>query len=163
MRVAINGMGVAGPTLAYWLRRSGHDPLLFEKAPAVRTGGYIIDFWGLGYDIAERMGIIPALRERGYEMKRLKMVDRNGREEAHMDLTPLYETQRGRFISVARADLASALAGACQGIPIHFNVSISAIASTTTSSTSTTASRETVNSTTASDGVIATASAARTR
>src|SRR6185312_15540942 len=127
MKVAINGMGIAGPTLAYWLRRSGHDPLLFERAPALRTGGYLIDFWGLGYEIAERMGIIATLRERGYEMKRLQMVDRHGRDEAHMDLTPLYEAQRGRFISVARADLASALAGACQGIPIHFNVSISAI------------------------------------
>jgi 2-polyprenyl-6-methoxyphenol hydroxylase-like FAD-dependent oxidoreductase len=60
-------------------------------------------------------------------MKRLRMVDRDGREEAHMDLEPLYEAQRGRFISLARADLASALAGACQGIPAHFNVSISAI------------------------------------
>ena len=56
--------------------------MLFEKAPAVRTGGYLIDFWGLGYEIAERMGIISTLR-RGYEMKRLQMVDRNGREEAH--------------------------------------------------------------------------------
>ena len=110
MRVAINGMGIAGPTLAYWLRRSGHDPVLFEKAPAVRSGGYLIDFWGLGYEIAERMGIISTLRERGYEMERLRMVDRDGREEARMDLTPLYEAQRGRFISVARADLAVAVA-----------------------------------------------------
>jgi len=129
MRVAINGMGIAGPTLAYWLRRSGHDPVLFEKAPAVRTGGYLIDFWGLGYEIAERMGIIPTLRERGYEMQRLQMVDRDGREEAHLDLTPLYEAQRGRFISVALADLASALAGACEGIPIRFNASITGRAS----------------------------------
>src|SRR4029078_2823058 len=74
------------------------------------------------------MGIISTLRERGYEMKRLRMVDRNGREEAHMDLTPLYEARRGRFISVARADLASALAAACEGIPIHFDLSIRAIA-----------------------------------
>jgi 2-polyprenyl-6-methoxyphenol hydroxylase-like FAD-dependent oxidoreductase len=127
MRVAINGMGIAGPTLAYWLRRSGHDPVLFEKAPAVRSGGYLIDFWGLGYEIAERMGIIPTLREHSYQMERLRMVDRDGREEAHMDLAPLYEAHRGRFISLPRADLASALGGACQGIPAHFNVSISAI------------------------------------
>jgi 2-polyprenyl-6-methoxyphenol hydroxylase-like FAD-dependent oxidoreductase len=128
MRVAINGMGIAGPTLAYWLRRSGHDPVLFEKAPAVRSGGYLIDFWGLGYEIAERMGIISTLREHSYQMERLRMVDRNGRDEAHMDLAPLYEAHGGRFISLARADLASALVGACQGIPTHFNVSISAIA-----------------------------------
>jgi len=62
MRVAINGTGVAGPTLAYWLRRFGHEPILFEKAPALRTGGYLIDFWGVGYEIAERMGLIPSLR-----------------------------------------------------------------------------------------------------
>jgi 2-polyprenyl-6-methoxyphenol hydroxylase-like FAD-dependent oxidoreductase len=128
MRVAINGLGIAGPTLAWWLRRWGHEPVLFEQAPAFRTGGYLIDFWGLGYDIAERMGLIATLRERGYEMRRLRMVDRAGRDEAVMDLTPLYEAQRGRFISVARADLASALAGACEGIPIHFGVSIGAIA-----------------------------------
>ncbi len=127
MRVAINGMGIAGPTLAYWLRRSGHDPVLFEKAPAVRSGGYLIDFWGLGYDIAERMGVISMLREHSYQMGGLRMVDRNGREEAHMDLEPLYEAHRGRFISVPRADLAFALAGACEGIPVHYNVSIRAI------------------------------------
>ena len=127
MRVAINGMGIAGPTLAYWLRRSGHDPVLFEKAPGIRSGGYLIDFWGLGYEIAERMGIISRLREHSYQMERLRMVDRDGREEAHMDLAPLYEAHRGRFISLPRADLASALGGACQGIPTHFNVSISAI------------------------------------
>lgn len=51
MRIAINGTGVAGPTLAYWLRRFGHEPILFEKAPALRTGGYVIDFWGLGFEI----------------------------------------------------------------------------------------------------------------
>ena len=128
MRIAINGTGIAGPTLAYWLRRAGHDPVLLEKATAPRSGGYLIDFWGIGYEIAERMGIIPTLRERCYEMQRLRMVDRDGREEAYLDLTPMYEAQRGRFISLARADLASALAGACQGIPVHFGVSINAIA-----------------------------------
>ena len=120
-------MGIAGPTLAYWLRQSGHDPVLFEKAPVVRSGGYLIDFWGLGYEIAERMGIISTLRQHGYQMERLRMVDRDGREEAHMDLAPLYEAHRGRFISLPRADLAAALSVACQGIPAHFNVSISAI------------------------------------
>ena len=120
MRVAINGMGIAGPTLAYWLRRSGHDPVLFEKAPALRSGGYLIDFWGLGYEIAERMGIISTLREHSYQMKRLRMVDRDGREEAHMDLTPLYEAHRGRFISLARADLASALGRRLSGNPDPF-------------------------------------------
>ncbi len=46
MRIIINGVGIAGPTLAYWLRKSGHEVLLVEQARP-RTGGYVIDFWGL--------------------------------------------------------------------------------------------------------------------
>ena len=46
MTVAINGIGVAGPTLACWLRAFGHEPVLFENAPAFRDGGYLIDFSG---------------------------------------------------------------------------------------------------------------------
>lgn len=128
MRIAINGIGIAGPTLAYWLQRSGHEPVLFEKAPAVRGGGYLIDFWGLGYEIAERMGIISRLRERCYEMERMRIVDRDGHDEAHVDLRPLRDVLHGRFISLARADLASALVEACAGIPAHFGVSITGIA-----------------------------------
>jgi len=56
MKIAINGCGIGGPTLAYWLTKYGHNPVLFEKAPAPREGGYVIDFWGTGYDVSEKMG-----------------------------------------------------------------------------------------------------------
>ncbi len=49
MRIAISGAGIAGPSLAHWLHHSGHEPTLIEKAPRLRTGGYVIDFWGVGY------------------------------------------------------------------------------------------------------------------
>lgn len=124
MRIAINGTGIAGPTLAYWLRRFGHHPVLFEKAPALRTGGYVIDFWGLGYEIAERMGILPGLAQCAYLMQRLRMVDAHGREIAGMDVAPLREQVHGRFLSIARSDLAAALFHACDGIPAHFGVAI---------------------------------------
>ncbi len=124
MKVAINGIGVAGPALAYWLRRLGHEPVLFEKATALRTAGYLVDFWGLGYALAEQMGILASLRARGYEMQRMRMVDRHGREEAHVDLAPMREALDGRFISIARSDLAGALFDACDGIPARFGVSI---------------------------------------
>ena len=38
MRIIINGAGIAGPTLAYWLRRGGHDVLLVEAASELRRG-----------------------------------------------------------------------------------------------------------------------------
>ena len=78
MRVAINGTGIAGPTLAYWLRWFGHEPVLLEKSPVLRTGGYVIDFWGLWFEIADRMGLVPALLDRCYKMERLSMVDADG-------------------------------------------------------------------------------------
>jgi len=124
MRVAINGTGVAGPTLAYWLRRFGHEPVLFEKAPRLRMGGYLIDFWGLGFEIADRMGMVPTLLERSYKMERLSMVDADGHEVAGMDVTSMRRQLKGRFISLARADLAAVLFQACDGIPARFGVSI---------------------------------------
>jgi hypothetical protein len=32
----------------------------------LRSGGYVIDFWGLGYDIAERMGLTDSIERVGY-------------------------------------------------------------------------------------------------
>jgi 2-polyprenyl-6-methoxyphenol hydroxylase-like FAD-dependent oxidoreductase len=124
MRIAISGTGIAGPTLAYWLRRFGHDPVLFERAPRWRTGGYVIDFWGQGFEIADRMGLVPALLERCYKMERLSMVDATGHEVAGMDVAAIRDQLQGRFISLARADLAAVLLQACEGIPTHFGVSI---------------------------------------
>lgn len=127
MRIAINGAGIGGPTLAYWLRRAGHEPVLYEQAPSPRTGGYVVDFWGLGYAIAERMGLMAELRERGYLMERVLMVDSRGGTQAALDVAPMREVLGGRFITVARADLATALLGACRGIPCHFGVAIGSI------------------------------------
>ena len=79
MKVVINGVGVAGPTLAWWLTRSGHEVTLVEQASALRAGGYVVDFWGVGYDVAERMGLVPRLLELGYQAQEVRFVDRSGR------------------------------------------------------------------------------------
>ncbi len=42
MNVLISGAGIAGPTLAFWLRKYGFAPTLVESAPALRTGGYVV-------------------------------------------------------------------------------------------------------------------------
>jgi 2-polyprenyl-6-methoxyphenol hydroxylase-like FAD-dependent oxidoreductase len=83
MRVIINGAGIAGPTPAYWLQ-AGHEVLLVESAPQLRSGGYVIDFGLVGYDVAEKMGLIPRIRELGYQVKELRFVDRHGRKRGGM-------------------------------------------------------------------------------
>jgi 2-polyprenyl-6-methoxyphenol hydroxylase-like FAD-dependent oxidoreductase len=72
LKVLISGTGVAGPCLAFWLARYGFQPVLIERAPKLRSGGYLIDFWGLGFDIAEKMGLLPALQREGYRIEEVR-------------------------------------------------------------------------------------------
>jgi 2-polyprenyl-6-methoxyphenol hydroxylase-like FAD-dependent oxidoreductase len=39
--VLISGAGIVGPTLAFWLNGAGFAPTVVERAPALRTGGYV--------------------------------------------------------------------------------------------------------------------------
>lgn len=127
MKIAINGVGIAGPTLAYWLHQYGHEPVLFEKAPELRTGGYVIDFWGSGYDVADRMGLLPTLHERGYHMECLKLVDDEGATRATVDVAALRDRLRGRFLSIPRGDIAATIFEACSNVETRFGVSIEGI------------------------------------
>jgi 2-polyprenyl-6-methoxyphenol hydroxylase-like FAD-dependent oxidoreductase len=70
--ILVCGAGIAGPTLAYWLKRAGFAPTVLERAPALRSSGYVIDFWGLGYDIAEKMVLLPWLLREGYHVRELR-------------------------------------------------------------------------------------------
>jgi 2-polyprenyl-6-methoxyphenol hydroxylase-like FAD-dependent oxidoreductase len=128
MRIAINGAGIAGPTLAYWLRRSGHEVLLVEHAPRPRSGGYIVDFWGLGYDIAERMGVLDRIREVGYRMREVRFVDREGRTRGGFPVEVFSRMTGGRYTSVRRSDIARAIVEALDhGVETIYGDSIAAI------------------------------------
>lgn len=128
MRVAINGAGIGGPTLAYWLMRGGHEVLLVEQAPALRTGGYIIDFWGVGYDIAEKMGLLPRIKEIGFQAKEARYVDGQGRKRGGFSVDVFRRITDGRFIELARSELAATIYGALEGkVETLFGDSIAAI------------------------------------
>lgn len=107
--VLIAGAGVAGPTLAYWLARGGVRPTLVERAPALRTGGYVVDFCGLGYDVAERMGLTDAIRQAGYFMRETRFVDDSGRTAAGFGGRIFDQLTGGRYVTVARSELARLL------------------------------------------------------
>lgn len=115
MKIVINGTGIAGPTLAYWLWKSGHEVVLVEAAPQLRTGGYIIDFGLVGYDVAEKMGLIPRIRELGYQVQELRFVDRQGRASGSIPLKAMDRLLQGRFTSVRRSDLAATIYAAVEG------------------------------------------------
>ena len=115
MRIIINGAGIAGPTLAYWLRKAGHEVLLVESAPQLRSGGYVIDFGLVGYDVAEKMGLIPRIRELGYQVKEVRFVDRQGRKRGSISTDVFRRLLHGRFTSLRRSDLAATIYGALDG------------------------------------------------
>jgi len=110
----IVGAGIAGPTLAYWLLKGGHEVTLVEHAPKLRSGGYLIDFWGAGFDVAERMGIVPELRTHGYTFTEARAVDSKGRKVASFDPSVVIESNE-RYLSIPRADLATVIYDALDG------------------------------------------------
>ncbi len=124
MRIAINGCGIAGPTLAWWLRHYGHEPVLLERANHVRSGGYLIDFWGTGYDVSERMGLLPVLKSHAYQMRELRTVTASGRPTSTIDVAVFDEIFDGRYFSIPRSDLSAEILNACDGIAARFGTSI---------------------------------------
>jgi 2-polyprenyl-6-methoxyphenol hydroxylase-like FAD-dependent oxidoreductase len=107
--VLISGAGIAGPTLAFWLKAAGFEPTLVERAPALRGGGYVIDFWGLGYDIAERMGLLAEINRNGYHVRELRIVDDDGRRLAGFGTRVFAELTNGRYVTLQRSCLSRLL------------------------------------------------------
>jgi 2-polyprenyl-6-methoxyphenol hydroxylase-like FAD-dependent oxidoreductase len=111
MKVLICGAGIAGPTLAWWLTEYGIECTLVERAPGLRTGGYIIDFWGAGFDVADRMGLLPEIRAKGYLVREVRVVNRAGKRVAGFPVEVFSRVTRGRYVSVPRSELAAAIYG----------------------------------------------------
>ena len=109
MRILISGAGIAGPTLAYWLAHYGMRPTIVEAAPRLRTGGYIIDFFGAGFEIAERMELLPEITGSGYRVKEVRVVDGKGRRVAGFAADAFARAAQGRFTSLPRGDLAACI------------------------------------------------------
>jgi 2-polyprenyl-6-methoxyphenol hydroxylase-like FAD-dependent oxidoreductase len=107
--VLISGLGIAGPTLAFWLRAAGFHPTLLEYAPGPRDGGYVIDFWGLGYDIAERMGLRDEINRIGYHIQEMRIVNERGKRAAGFGRRVLLELTGGRYVTIPRSALSRLL------------------------------------------------------
>jgi 2-polyprenyl-6-methoxyphenol hydroxylase-like FAD-dependent oxidoreductase len=106
--VLICGAGVAGPTLAYWLARSGFAVTVVERAQGARSSGSPVDVRGDAANVAERMGVLDRLRAAGTHVTGLRVVDDDGRSLARLDLAA--SGQGGpRWVELPRAVLASVL------------------------------------------------------
>ncbi len=82
--VLISGASIAGPSLAFWLHRYGFQTTIVEKAPALRPGGYAVDFRGVGMEVLKRMGILEEVRKYETRTGKITMVNKNNKKVASM-------------------------------------------------------------------------------
>src|SRR5262245_58207563 len=106
--VLIAGASVAGPALAFWLRRHGFTPTVVEQAPALREGGYKVDLRGAAMDVVERMGLTGAIKRHSTNMRGGQWVKANGRPLATLDANLIGLRAPGDD-EVLRGDLARVL------------------------------------------------------
>ncbi|MEU3641876.1 FAD-dependent oxidoreductase [Lentzea sp. NPDC034063] len=124
-RALIVGAGIAGLASAWWLERAGWDVLVVEKAPSFRAGGYMIDFFGPGHEVARRMGLLPALERRRAPISSVTSVDSAGRRRSEIS-TAAYEAVADGVISLLRGDLASVIRDDVRA-SIRYGTTVSAI------------------------------------
>lgn len=109
MRAIIIGAGIAGLAAALRLHQIGWETLVVERAPARRGGGYAVTFGGIGYDAAERMGILPDLRAKSFETTELAYHRSDGSRRFALDRATIAATAGPRSITILRGDLEDVL------------------------------------------------------
>jgi 2-polyprenyl-6-methoxyphenol hydroxylase-like FAD-dependent oxidoreductase len=113
--ILISGAGIAGPALAFWLKRYGFRPTVIESAPAPREGGYMIDFWGLGIDVAEKMGIFPELSRESYGIEEITFVDEHWNRVGGFNVHSFSSMLDSRMLNILRSGLARVLYSQTEG------------------------------------------------
>lgn len=103
--ILISGAGIAGLTLAYWLKKYGFNPTIIEVAPKLREGGYAIDFFGAGFEVARKMGILSDLQKVDLEIEELTFVDKNNNRKGGLNVFRIRKLTDNRFYNLLRSDL----------------------------------------------------------
>ncbi|MEO8395102.1 MAG: FAD-dependent monooxygenase [Chloroflexota bacterium] len=130
MRILIVGAGPAGLTLAYWLKRDGHTPILIEKGSDIRTAGYMIDFAGSGWDVADRMGVIPQLQAVSHLVNEIVFKDAHDQTTARLPVLKLFNAWgiESRYLALDRRDLVETLYHALESeVEIRFGTTLTAV------------------------------------
>ncbi|MEO8110140.1 MAG: FAD-dependent monooxygenase [Ginsengibacter sp.] len=107
--ILISGAGIAGVALAFWLKKFGFNPTIIEVSPTLREGGYAIDFMGAGFDVAEKMNIIPALEKADLNISHIAFVDKDNNEKGRMNYKKIKKVLNNRAFTLLRSDLAKSI------------------------------------------------------
>jgi 2-polyprenyl-6-methoxyphenol hydroxylase-like FAD-dependent oxidoreductase len=129
-KVLISGAGIAGLTLAILLKQQGHEPLVVEHDRKLRSEGYMMDFFGSGFDVAERMGLVPELKAIHYPIDFFQFVDATGNVYASVPVARIFRALHGKYLYLRRSDLERILFDRAQqvGVEVLFGCQVAGLA-----------------------------------
>ncbi|MGR6964369.1 FAD-dependent oxidoreductase [Geodermatophilus sp. URMC 61] len=123
VRVLVVGAGVAGVTLAQYLRRAGSSPVLVDRRRPDAGLGYMLGLVPLVDPVLEHLGVVAAYRERSVPVRDYALRDQAGRPLRQYPLAGLLEF--GDYRGIERGELLAALGDA--GGPVTYGTTVSAL------------------------------------
>ena len=107
--ILISGASIAGPVLAYWLKRYGFNPTVIERAPQLREGGYPIDVRYEAVQIAQLMGIWSRLQQEKTTFDEVSFVNERNQRIGRVNIQAVRKAFDLDVVEIMRGDLAKVL------------------------------------------------------
>src|SRR5438105_6577534 len=107
--ILISGASIAGPALAYWLKRYGFTPTVIERAPQLREGGYPIDVRDEAVQVAKLMGIWSRLQQEKTKFGGLWFMDERNQRISRVNGQAVRKAFDLDVVEIMRGDLARIL------------------------------------------------------
>ena len=80
LRVAVVGCGAAGAAAAVFLKRAGHEVVVFEQAPVCRAVGAGFLMQPSGMEVLRELGIYDGVLSHASRVRRLHVLEKDGRD-----------------------------------------------------------------------------------
>src|SRR5712691_9275539 len=107
--ILISGASIAGPTLAYWLKRYGFTPTVIERAPQLREGGYPVDVRNEAVQVAKLMGIWSRLQQEKTNFGEISFVNERNQRISRVNVQAVRKAFDLDVVEIMRGDLAKTL------------------------------------------------------
>ena len=107
--ILISGASIAGPTLAYWLKRYGFTPTVIERAPYLREGGYPVDVRFEAVQVAKLMGIWEQVQQEKTNFGEISFVNKRHQRVSKVNLQAVRQGFDLDVVEIMRGDLARTL------------------------------------------------------